>query len=105
MESAREERVCLAPHFSVARGTTSVVVMRGVSFTFAKWEAHLENEPRGSGSFQDPGFGGRSSFAQWQTQADCFHDSARPRPTQRRCGPLGAFGRTEGHQGKRPFRV
>ncbi len=44
-ESARE--VCLARHFSVARGTTSVAVMRGVSFTFSEWEAHLENEPRG----------------------------------------------------------
>jgi len=30
--------------------------MRGVSFTFAEWEAHLENEPRGI-SFQDPGLG------------------------------------------------
>src|SRR6266436_9379657 len=105
MESAREERVPLAPHFSVARGTTSVVVIRGVSFTFAKWEAHLENAPRGRSSFQDPGLGGCSSFAQWQTQAGCFHDSARPRPTQGRCGPQGPFGRTEGQQGKRPFRV
>jgi len=81
-----------------------VILIDGVSYTFVVREGQNENEPSDI-PLQDDGPEGSPSFTKRQTQGDCFADSAGPRPTQGRCGPSGAFGRSGRHQGKCPFGV